>query len=452
MTQAGMSHATVLTRSDWQSTMPTAPNDADRIASDAVVQAIAQADTTKFDYSSDTLLGNQMGRHVYTDDMPITGADNGLILADLRGKDYDDPMWDTLLDQLTYKDTDEIRQALFEAGYKTGAIRDIGKPASVEHDGPQGLTMADIYGKNWLNDMCGYPAAPVMAATWNRELLYELGYMVGQEALTAGINGWYAPGLNILRSPFCGRASEYYSEDSVLSGMLGAQVVSGAGDAGLSCAIKHFAVMETESHRNPHTTVWMTEQALREVYLKPFEIVIKTARKSISYFPDNYTDKLSTKVMRAGDFLMASDSAIGAEWSAANYALLSGVVRGEWGFEGAVISDMHMEANANLVDNLLRAGGDLLMSININRSANAQDYTSPTGLSLIRRAIKNGCYVLVNSNLTQGMPPASMVEYGLSGWMIWVIVINGIVLLLVGLGMFVCIREAVQIRRWKGRQ
>ena len=157
------------------------------------------------------------------------------------------------------------------------------------------MTLADTAGKNWLSDVCGYPAAPVMAATWNAPLMYEFGHAVGQEALAADIDGWYAPALNILRSPFCGRSSEYYSEDPLLCGLLGAQVVSGAGDAGLSCAVKHFALMLTEAHKNPNTCIWMTEQALREIYLRPFEIAVKTARKTILYAQDDQADTLLSR-------------------------------------------------------------------------------------------------------------------------------------------------------------
>ncbi len=447
MTSPQISGATILTRSDWLNTQPTAPTQKDREASQTIVNEILKSDSTVFSYQTDTPLGNQAGSDIYTPDSPATGANNGLILADLRGRDYADPMWTLLLDQLTFQNSNEIRQCLFEAGYKTGALKEIGKPASVEHDGPQGLTLADISGKNWLTDMCEYPATPVAAATWNRPLLYAMGSMVGQEALAAKISGWYAPGLNILRSPFCGRASEYYSEDPLLSGYLGAQVVSGAGDMGLYCAVKHFAIMDTEAHRSPNTCAWMTEQALRETYLKPFEIVIKTAQKNINYFKDNQPGTFASKIMPAGDFLMASDSALGTDWSATNAALLTDVVRNEWGFQGAIISDMHMDVNANMVDNLVRAGCDVLMSNSNNRSTNAQDYLSATGQSVLRRAIKNLCYVLVNSNAMQGIPPASIVEYGLSNWMLCLIAINGLVLLMLLIGAFLCIQEHIKLKR-----
>lgn len=441
MTDSTLSGATILSRRDWLNTQPTAPTPQDQRASTIIVQAIANADTTKPTFDNQGLAENAITNNL------VSGADNGLILADLRGKSYNHPLWSTLLDQLTYTDVEEIRHCLFEAGYATGPLKEIGKPPSVEHDGPQGLTIADVSGKNWLTNVCGYPAAPLMAATWNKQLLYTFGNMVGQEALTANINGWYAPGLNLLRSPFCGRSSEYYSEDPILSGTLGAQVVSGAGDAGLYCAIKHFPLMETEAHRSPHTCHWLTEQALRETYLKPFEIVLKTAKKTIYYIPDSASTQLAQKAMNAGDFIMTSDSALGTYWSAANYPLLTNLLRREWNFEGAVISDMHIMANDYLVDHILQAGCDLLMSSSSGNSVNAQDYSSHKGQSLLRRAVKNLCYVLVNSNLMQGVPPASAVKYSLSPWQIGLIAFNALVGLLILLGAFLCFKEVISLHK-----
>ena len=353
MSDPAVSGAVRLSRANWAGTQPTAPTDEDRLASDTVARWVAAADTTR---PADE--NTEVEREI---PMPNSGENNGLVLADLRGKRYWDPMWSLLLDQLTYDDPEEMRLCLFQAAYGTGALSDVGKPESVEHDGPQGLTLADINGQNWIKNVCGYPAAPVMAASWNQVLMYDFGYMVGQEALLSGISGWYSPGLNIHRSPFGGRASEYFSEDPLLSGMLGAQVISGAGDAGLSCAAKHFVLMDTEAHKNPHTCVWLTEQALREIYLRPYELALKNARKTIRYIGQE-DGTMRSRTMRAGDFLMARDCAVGPLWSAANPALLTGVVRGEWGFQGTILSDMHLSGSDNQVDRLLQAGCDLLMS------------------------------------------------------------------------------------------
>ena len=420
MSDPDVSSAVRLSRADWDGTQPTAPADADRVASDKVAGWIAAADTTR--PAADSLEDKS------SLPIPASGADNGLVLADLRGKRYWDPMCILLLYQITYDNPEELRLCLFQDAYGTGALSDIGKPESVEHDGPQGLTLADVNGQNWIKDVCGYPAAPVMAATWNQALMYDFGYMVGQEALLSDINGWYAPGLNIHRSPFGGRASEYFSEDPLLSGMLGAQVISGAGDAGLSCAAKHFVLMDTEAHKNPHTCVWLTEQALREIYLRPYEIALKTARKTIRYIGEE-DGVTHIRTMRAGDFLMAGDCAVGPLWSAANPALLTGVVRGEWGFQGTIISDMHLSGSDAQVDRLLQAGCDLLMSTSSGSPLNATDYQSPAGQRLLRMAVKNLCYTLVNSNLMQGAAPGSLIESSPAPWELCLAVFNGTVAL-----------------------
>ena len=311
MSDPAVSGAVILSRSDWQGTQPTAPTGRDRRTSDTVAAWIAQADSTKFDCQTDPLLGNVPGSAVYRETAPAAGADNGLVLADLRGRSYRDPLWSDLLDQLTFSSGEELRLALFECAYKTGAVDAIGKPVSLERDGPQGLTFPDQSGKNWISGVCGYPAPPVLAASWNLELAYAFGEMVGQEALLRGINGWYAPGLNLHRSPFNGRCSEYFSEDPLLAGLFGARVVSGAGDAGLSCAVKHLGPMDTEAHRNPHTTVWLTEQALREIYLRPFELALKNAEKTVAFVDEG--GRLTRRVMGAGDFIMVGDCAVGSE-------------------------------------------------------------------------------------------------------------------------------------------
>lgn len=417
MADPAVSGAVVLSRADWRGTQPTAPTEKDRRASDIVAKWIADADSTKFDYETDPLLGNVPGSAVYQGAAPAMGMDSGLVLADLRGRSYPDPMWNDLLDQLTFSDGEELRQALFECAYQTGAVDAIGKPVSLERDGPQGLTFPDQSGRNWIDGVCGYPASPVLAASWNLELAYAFGEMVGQEALLCGINGWYAPGLNLHRSPFNGRCSEYFSEDPLLAGMLGARVVSGAGDAGLSCAVKHLGPIDTEAHRNPHTAVWLTEQALREIYLRPFETTLKTAEKTVSYV--DAAGRPARRVMKAGDFIMAGDCAVGSEWTAANYALLTQVVRGEWGFQGFILSDIHLNGNGAQVDKLLRAGCDGLLTTDYGVKLLPTDTQSPTAQHLLRRSIKNVSYVLANSNLMQGVAPGSRIHYSPAPWMVW---------------------------------
>ena len=439
-----VSGAAVLSRGDWRGTQPTAPTELDRWASDAVKEWISAGDSTKFDYKTDPLLGNVPGSAVFRESAPAAGAEGGLVLADLRGRSYRDPMWNDLLDQLAYSDEEELRRALFACAYQTGAVDAIGKPVSLERDGPQGLTLPDQSGKNWIDGVCGYPAPPVLAASWNLELAYAFGEMVGQEALLRGINGWYAPGLNLHRSPFNGRCSEYFSEDPLLAGLFGARVVSGAGDAGLSCAVKHLGPMDTEAHRNPHTAVWLTEQALREIYLRPFEIALKTAEKTVSYV--DAEGRPAQRVMRAGSFIMAGDCAVGGEWTAASYALLTQVVRGEWGFEGFILSDIHLNGNGAQLDKLLRAGCDGLLATDYGVKLLPTDTQSPTARHLLRRCVKNLSYVLTNSNLMQGAAPGSRIQDAPAPWLVWLTAAD----VLAGLAV-AAMAGAVAVRSWQER-
>lgn len=434
MTDSAIGHAVPLTRSDWAGTQPTPPSETDRTAAETVLSWIHAS-------NPEALVSAPAA------DFPASGADNGLHLIDMRGLSYDDPLWEPLLDQMTYENKEAYRRLLFEARNQTGALESIGKPASTEHDGPQGFTYPDIYGKNWLTNMTGYPAVPVQAATWNKELMYAYGAAVAQEGLFRGIDGWYAPGLNLQRSPFGGRASEYFGEDPILAGYLAERIVSGAGDNGLACAIKHFVLIDTEAHRSPQTCVWLTEQTLREIYLRPFEIVVKNAVMTVNYL-DNGT--LSSREMPAATMVMASDNAIGTEWAATSYPLLTSLLREEWGFQGTVISDMHTDISANTIGRMLHAGCDLLMTTSSGGSANAEDYTTAAGQQAIRRAVKNLCYTLANTNLMQGLTPTEARIHTVSPWMFWLYVMNGTVVALILIGGILCViadRKSRCIRR-----
>ena len=180
--------------------------------------------------------------------MPTTGADNGVSLIDLRGRAFDDELWDQLLDELTVSDMTTL---LNDCAYNTPEIAHIGKPATSEPDGPAGFTS-----HMGATGNCAYCSEFVMAQTWNAELMYRLGQMVGQEALASGYNGWYAPAMNTRRSPFGGRNFEYYSEDPLLAGKMGAAVVSGCASNGCYAMIKHFALNEQESYRIQHLCTW----------------------------------------------------------------------------------------------------------------------------------------------------------------------------------------------------
>ena len=225
-----------------------------------------------YDVNTDTELGNVEGSHVYHDADPVSKEDNGQTLSNYRGLSYYDSSWDELLNQIDYS-SDQLLTLMFKDQYAVNPLDEVGLSSSTALDGPQGLTLSSDLGTGDYGT-CAWSTEPVVAATFNVELAYEYGEAVGQEALTLGCTGWYAPGMDTHRTAFSGRNFEYYSEDGVLAGKIAARVVSGAGDQGLCCYIKHFALNDNDSNR-ANICVWANEQAIREIYLRPFEIVVK---------------------------------------------------------------------------------------------------------------------------------------------------------------------------------
>ena len=337
--------------------------------------------------------------------MPTTGASNGLSLIDLRGKDFDDEAWDTLLDQLS---VDEMTTMLNDCAYNTGAVESISKPETSEPDGPAGFTSLTGPTGN-----CAYCSEFIMAQTWNTELMERMGEMVGQEALASGYNGWYAPAFNTHRSPFAGRNFEYYSEDPLLGGKIGAAVVSGAATNGCYAMIKHFALNDQESYRVQHVCTWVTEQAAREIYLRQFEIPVKEATCEIKYISDD-KGTVSTKQMNACTGVMSSFNYVGTEWSGGRRSLCTNVLRDEWGFKGCVITDFnlygYMDKNAALY-----GGTDLELTYSAMTPA-FQGTNSATVVSQLRESMHRALYTVVNSNAMQGMAPGSKVNYGTAPW------------------------------------
>lgn len=377
----------------------------------------------QMDLSTDPVLGNVEGSKVYTSEMPITGADNGLSLASLRGLSYYDPLWDTLLDQLDLTDPD-LYVALAASYNQTAAVVSVGKPATVDYDGPQGIvgSITDSF------EYTAYPCKPILAATFNRDLAYNMGEAVGQEAISAGVNSWYAPAMNIHRSPFSGRNFEYYSEDPVLSGYMAASEVSGCSDQGLITTIKHYALNDQGLYNNDRSRVstWCNEQAMREIYLKPFELAIKEARMTVKYISDD-EGTVSTKVMRGATGLMGCMNYFGFTWGGASYALNTELLRNEWGFQGMVITDMVMNAGSNSVDECLRSGSDTWMAWGNAFATLIEDTESPTAVSVIRRCVKNMSYAIVNSRAMDGLAPGTVITYRTAPWVIGLTIANVVV-------------------------
>lgn len=305
------------------------------------------------------------------DVMPTTGASNGLTLADLTGKAYDDPDWDKLLDQLTVNDMITL---VNNGGWSTAEIESVGKVRTSDCDGPSGLS-------NYLTGAMGtqFPTEVLMAQTWSKEAAYKIGVAMAREFADADNYGWYGPAMNLHRFAFAGRNYEYYSEDPVLSGLFASVEVNAAADLGVYPYIKHFAANDQETNRCAFLMTYLSEQSLRENILKPFEIVVK----HFDY------DKNALAVMSSYNWL-------GTVPVVTNRDLLTTVLRDEWGFKGMVISDFDGGYGYMLSDAAVRAGNDLMLATT-QPLAGALDPSSATLVNALRQAAKNILYTVGNS-------------------------------------------------------
>lgn len=316
-----------------------------------------------------------------SDEMPTMGADNGVELYDMVGLDYNDEKWDSLLDQLSFE---EMTTQINVGGWQTAAVDSVGKIATSDCDGPAGLN-------NFITGAVGsaYPSEVLMAQTWNKQLAYEIGQSMGQEYADANNYGWYGPAMNTHRSAFAGRNFEYYSEDGVLGGHLAANQVNGAAEKGVYAYIKHFALNDQEINRISVLLTFSSEQAIREIYLKPFEIAVKDF----------------TGTCRA---VMSSFNWIGTIPSCANSHLLNNVLRDEWGFVGLVESDYNGSYGYMVTDSSIRNGNDLMLGYGRAQSNVLADQ-SATAVKAMRQASKNILYTVANSGYyADGNPVGGM--------------------------------------------
>ncbi len=303
-------------------------------------------------------------------EMPVTGAKNGVVLADLTGREYGDPLWEPLLDQLT---VDEMVELVNLGGFQTIAVKSVGKAATMDSDGATGVN-------NWVTGVYGtaFPTAVLISQTWNTELAGRMGAAVGAEYADCEIYGWYGPAMNTHRMAFCGRNFEYYSEDGVLAGYLAAAVANGAADHGVYPYLKHFVLNDQETNRCTFLLTYSNEQAIREIYLKPFELCIKQFEgKSLA--------------------IMSSFNFIGDIYSGSNPYLLNNVLRGEWGFEGMVLTDWDGSYGYQVTDNCIRNGNDIMLGFNSYESNKITDTGAASCVQALRQASKNIMYTVANS-------------------------------------------------------
>lgn len=429
--------STHLTRRDWDATLPIADvSTVIRTKEMTSKYAKALKAFQNFDVETDPYLGNVEGSKVYNPNEYPKRVDSGIVLSDLRGKEYNDPLWDTLLDEISWtKDRQNIEKLFSAACYMTSEIESIGKMATTECDGSNGLKITT--GTNSGSKTATYEMEPIVGATWNEDLAYEYGTQNGEDALINGVAGQYSPALNLHRTQFNARNHCYFSEDPLLTGKLGARIISGMGDKGLISYVKHFALNDQDTNRDQELHTWATEQTMRELYLRAFEIAFKEARMTVKYISDG-EGTVSTKVMRAATGTMTAQCCIGWYWGHASYSLLSDLLKGEWGFKGAVLSDW-LDNPASDRDMALRGGCDLYLASNsINKP---KDYSSTTAKWTMRKAIHNICYALVNSNATQGVGPGSTYHFKTSPWRYWLVAIDVTLgLSILALGTFTVLR------------
>lgn len=424
-------YATNMSRFDFVGTYPTALTENDKVANEDIKNKLESV----FNEQNDSKLGNTETSDIYTEDMPQIGLSNGLNLIDFRGVDYNDESWNQLLDQLSIK---EMTNLIETAGFNTAEILSISKPATLDYDGPLGWsTWVTASGKDALVE--AFPASVVLASTWNVELAEDMGKMIGEQGLRNDFNGWYAPGVNIHRSAFSGRNYEYYSEDGYLSGKIAAATVSGAASKGTYCYLKHFALNDQEDGRRGIAT-WANEQAIREIYLRPFEICVKEAKAEINYIADE-DGNWDTKTINATTAIMSSYNCIGTTWAGGNYNLLNNVLRSEWGFEGVVITDYYGGDAFMDSDQGVRAGSDIYLNTFAN--ASLSDTESATAVAAIRKATHNALYTVVNSNTMQGISPGTIISYSLSTWKLCLIMADIAIMIGICIGI-ICIRRRIK--------
>ena len=346
-----------------------------------------------------------------SDKMPTTGAKNGLKLSDMYGKDYDDADWDKLLDQLTFDDMDNL---IANGGYGTQAVKSVGKIQLTDADGPASLN------NNFTGvGSIGFPASTAFACTWNKDLAKQFGEMIGDMAHDMHVAGWYAPAMNIHRNAFSGRTFEYFSEDSLLSGVMASSEISGAKSKGVYSFMKHFALNDQETNRTNMVCTWANEQSIRETYLKPFEMSVKEG---------------------GAQAVMSSFNYIGYTYAGASSNLLQTVLRGEWGFKGFVLTDYFGGYGYQNADQEVRAGNDSMLAT--TKITNHITDKSATSVKAMRQAAHNILYTAANSwQYANGEPKVATPIWKTAMYVAWGVV----AVLVIGL-------EFLTIKRYLSRK
>lgn len=412
---------TMLSRADWEGTWPTPQTAQQHAGTDRLYEEIRSEEhnnPTDFD----------------SEEYPWFGEEPTLTLRDLLPSaeaegyepvvSYDDERWEELMMGC---DEEEMIALINNGAYHTLAMESVGLPATIHGDGPSGFTC--FMSKEQVNGTCQYVSEPVMASTWNINLMSELGEAIGEEgtigdkATGQPYSSIYAPGVNIHRSPFGGRCSEYFSEDPFISGMMGAAEVQGIQSRGVLPTVKHFVANEQETHRSIGGDLsWLSEQALREIYLKPFEYTVKLGETR---------------------GIMTSFNRIGTRWTGGDYRLLTEILRNEWGFNGLVICDFNTIPQYMIPRMMFYAGGSLDLATQQSAMWTDCDTSDAGDAIVLMRAVKDVMYALVNSNAMN----AEVIGYNPPIWQEYLHWINIGAFTLVGVWLVLAIVRTVRCNK-----
>lgn len=412
---------TMLSRADWEGTWPTPQTAQQHAGTDRLYEEIRSEEhnnPTDFD----------------SEEYPWFGEEPTLTLRDLLPSaeaegyepvvSYGDERWEELMMGC---DEEEMIALINNGAYHTLAMESVGLPATIHGDGPSGFTC--FMSKEQVNGTCQYVSEPVMASTWNINLMNELGEAIGEEgtigdkATGQPYSSIYAPGVNIHRSPFGGRCSEYFSEDPFISGMMGAAEVEGIQSRGVLPTVKHFVANEQETHRAIGGDLsWLSEQALREIYLKPFEYTVKLGETR---------------------GIMTSFNRIGTRWTGGDYRLLTEILRNEWGFNGLVICDFNTIPQYMIPCMMFYAGGSLDLATQQSAMWTDCDTSDAGDAIVLMRAVKDVMYALVNSNAMN----AEVIGYNLPIWQEYLHWINNGAFTLVGVWLVLAIVRTVRCNK-----
>ena len=414
---------TYLSRNDWAGTMPNLKNTIKIALNEYLIQGLQDQQ-----YKTDSNTTVQM---------PTLGANNGLKLYDMIGKDYNDPAWDKLLDQLTF---DEMVSFIADAFHWHMPVESVQSPGTRDENGPQGLTVA-LFGSQLGVKTTALTSEDVLAATFNKELAEKIGDIVGEDCLAARVTFLYGPGANTHRSPYSGRNFEYYSEDSVLSSEMAHYEVKGIEETnGVRVVYKHFALNDCEQDRIG-LGVWLNEQAAREIYLRAFQGGLEGSQAG-------------------GNGVMMAYTRWGTTWSGSNAGLLRGILNGEWGCNGLQITDNVLNTMVNAVDGVI--GGtttfDSMMAFMVTDNGLARFENDPYVVTVMREAAHHNLYAIANSQAMNGIgkdTTIKAVEPGIIGTcrtaaiVFWVLFAVSLVLWILKRSKFMKTEEAVEYKAFR---